>query len=173
MQTHTHTLLLLLFFIRYAWLCSPAPAPMGRRSGGPVGFWQLPVTMGPNPEPADASTVSFSSDVTLACYLSSLGSPSVSGGPSQSESMEAQLSEGPGTRDAFQSCLAFLTSQRPLSILMSLQSITTNVNKWSLVNVNKWAPGRWRPKSKSLNFPDLWLKHQLFSPPLTHTTLIP
>ena len=68
----THTLLLLLFFIRYAWLCSPAPAPMGRRSGRPVGFWHLPVTMGPNPEPADASTVSFSSDVTLACYLSSL-----------------------------------------------------------------------------------------------------
>ena len=48
---------------------------------------------------------------------------------------------------------------------MSLQSITTNVNKWL-------APGRWRPKSNSLNFPDLWLKHQLFSPPLTHTTLI-
>ena len=71
-HTHTHTLLLLLFFIRYAWLCIPAPAPMGRRSGRHVGFWQLAVTMGPTPELADASGVSFSSDVTLACCLSSL-----------------------------------------------------------------------------------------------------
>lgn len=63
-RTHTRRLLL-LFFMRYAWLCIPAPAPMGRRSGRHVGFWQLAVTMASTPEPADASGVSFSSDLGL------------------------------------------------------------------------------------------------------------
>ena len=175
-QTHTHTLLLLLFFIRYAWLCRPAPAPMGRRSGGPVGFWQLPVTMGPNPEPADASTVSFSSDVTLACYLSSLlpGLPISKWRTISVREHGGTAFWGPWHQRRIPILPGFShLTETPEHPGMSLQSVTTNVNKWSLVNVNKWAPGRWRPKSNSLNFPDLWLKHQLFSPPLTHTTLIP
>lgn len=65
--------MVVLFFIRYPWLWTPASAPTVRRSGAGTWVWQPAVTTGSSPEAAGASGPSLMNDVTLACHLSSWG----------------------------------------------------------------------------------------------------